>query len=148
MSLIGIFFVSLTKRYLFFMPKSYNYYEISFIERSFDREKKNKFCPLFSVIFETEWKIWLLKYSEFSALSENWKSTFKNIFFSRREIVFRHFHFNNMQENKIPYNIEKICNRLSNTVSWKIYFTAMSLHRDHPPAGESLKILKLLFLVW
>ena len=37
-------------------------------------------------------------------------------------------------KNKIKDNNEKICSRLSDTVSLKINFTTFSHHGDHPPA--------------
>ena len=57
-------------------------------------------------------------------------------FFQGKELFFKNFDFKKRYENDIEFCYEKICSRLSNTVSHKIDFTAYGLHRDYPPTRE------------
>ena len=57
-------------------------------------------------------------------------------FFVGKELFFKNFDFNNRCQNEIEDKNEKIRSRFGNTLSQKIDFMILGLHRDYPPAWE------------
>ena len=64
---------------------------------------------------------------------KNGKSAIEKNFFQRKESVLKNFDLKNWCENEIEDNNEKICTRLSKTVSKKIDFRTYGFRRDRPP---------------